>query len=59
MCGPRSIARLLFLDAVGTDSIPDPTTAADFCRRFDEDRIEALMDAINETRLHVWQRCLD
>ena len=34
-----------------------PTTAGDFCRRFDADRIEALMDAINETRLAVWQRC--
>ena len=47
----------VFLDALGTDSIPDPTTAGDFCRRFDADRIEALMDAINETRLAVWQRC--
>ena len=47
----------VFLDALGTDSIPDPTTAGDFCRRFDAARIEALMDAINETRLAVWQRC--
>ena len=47
----------VFLDALGTASIPDPTTAGDFCRRFDAARIEALMDAINETRLEVWQRC--
>jgi hypothetical protein len=47
----------VFLDALGTESIPDPTTAGDFCRRFDEARIEALMDAINETRLAVWRRC--
>ena len=47
----------VFLDALGTDSLPDPTTAGDFCRRFDADRIEALMDALNETRLTVWQRC--
>ena len=47
----------VFLDALGTDSLPDPTTAGDFCRRFDADRIEALMDAINETRLAVWRRC--
>ena len=47
----------VFLDALGTDSLPDPTTAGDFCRRFDEEQIEALMDAINETRLEVWQRC--
>ena len=46
----------VFLDALGTASLPDPTTAGDFCRRFDADRIEALMDAINETRLAVWQR---
>ena len=47
----------VFLDALGTDSLPDPTTAGDFCRRFDADRIEALMDTINETRLAVWRRC--
>ena len=47
----------VFLDALGTNSLPDPTTAGDFCRRFDEEQIEALMDAINETRLEVWQRC--
>jgi len=35
--------------------LPDPTTAGDFCRRFDRDDIEALMDAINETRLEVWK----
>ena len=52
----RRTARV-FLDALGTDSLPDPTTAGDFCRRFDEEQIEALMDAINETRLEVWQRC--
>ena len=47
----------VFLDALGADSLPDPTTAGDFCRRFDEAHIEALMDAINPTRLEVWQRC--
>src|SRR6267378_2631089 len=35
--------------------IPDPTTAGDFCRRFDEGTIEALQTAINETRLRVWR----
>lgn len=44
-----------FLDALGTPSIPDPTTAGDFCRRFDVDAIDALMDAINRTRLDVWR----
>ena len=47
----------VYLDALGTESIPDPTTAGDFCRRFDAHRIDALMDALNETRLEVWQRC--
>ncbi len=28
----------VFLDALGTERIPDPTTAGDFCRRFDEGR---------------------
>lgn len=45
-----------FLDALGTRAIPDPTTAGDFCRRFDEDAIWSLMSAINATRLEVWQR---
>ena len=43
-----------FLDALGTRRIPDPTTAADFCRRFTKESIETLIDAINETRLRVW-----
>ena len=44
-----------FLDALGTPSIPDPTTAGDFCRRFDIDAINALMDAVNATRSEVWR----
>ena len=35
--------------------IPDPTTAGDFCRRFDEAAIDALQAAINETRVRVWR----
>lgn len=45
-----------FLDALGAKSIPDPTTAGDFCRRFTPVSIGALMDAINEVRLGVWKR---
>lgn len=45
----------VFLDALGVQSIPDPTTAGDFCRRFAPVDIEALMDAINESRLAVWR----
>lgn len=44
------------LDAVGADSIPDPTTAGDFCRRFDRFDISSLMRAIDETRLNVWKQ---
>jgi Transposase DDE domain group 1 len=44
----------VYLDALGAQRIPDPTTAGDFCRRFDEATIEALQAAINETRLRVW-----
>ena len=43
-----------FLDALGTTSIPDPTTAGDFCRRFDEPAIDSLMEAANEARVRVW-----
>ena len=28
----------VFLDGIGANSLPDPTTAGDFCRRFDEAR---------------------
>ena len=46
-----------FLDMLGVDRIPDPTTAGDFCRRFrSRTDIDALQDAINESRLRVWQR---
>ena len=45
----------VYLDALGAQRIPDPTTAGDFCRRFyDEVDIELLMIAINEARLKVW-----
>jgi hypothetical protein len=44
-----------YLDALGAQRIPDPTTEGDFCRRFTIPDIEALMDAINEVRLGVWK----
>jgi len=43
-----------YLDAVGAERIPDPTTAGDFCRRFSVEQVEKLQDIINETRLKVW-----
>lgn len=46
-----------YLDALGAESIPDPTTAGDFCRRFDSAyKINRLFDAIDEARLNVWKR---
>jgi hypothetical protein len=44
-----------FLDALGTRAIPDPTTAGDFCRRFDAEAVERLMAIVNEARLRVWR----
>jgi len=44
-----------YLDALGARRIPDPTTAGDFCRRFDWFSVFVLMETFNETRLKVWQ----
>ena len=62
LCGGRclqDIERLrqdeVYLDALGAQRIPDPTTAGDFCRRFDEAAIETLQGAINATRVRVWR----
>jgi len=46
----------VYLDALGAERIPDPTTAGDFCRRFDSVDVHTLMDAINEVRVGVWQQ---
>lgn len=45
-----------FLNAIGADSIPDPTTAGDFCRRFSRGQVRQLLDAINRARRNVWKR---
>lgn len=45
-----------FLDALGARAIPDPTTAGDFVRRFDEAAVWRLMRTINDVRIGVWQR---
>jgi hypothetical protein len=46
----------VFLDGLATESLPDPTTAGDFCRRFDPDAVLALHEAVNRARLKVWRR---
>jgi hypothetical protein len=45
----------VYLDALGAERIPDPTTAGDFCRRFtSEAEVVTVMNAINQARLRVW-----
>jgi hypothetical protein len=44
-----------YMNALGADLIPDPTTAGDFCRRFTETDVVALMEAINTVRPQVWK----
>ena len=61
MCGGRCLDDIelrrndeVFMDALGAQRIPDPTTAGDFCRRFKVGDIEILMEVANERRLRVW-----
>jgi hypothetical protein len=44
----------VYLDAIGARRIPDPTTAGDFCRRFQPHHVRTLLDVFNETRLKAW-----
>ena len=44
-----------FLDLLGARAIPDPTTAGDFCRRFDSAAVWRLMDVLNDARVRVWK----
>jgi hypothetical protein len=46
----------VYLNALGAERLPDPTTEGDFCRRFAEPDVVTLMDAINRTRLRVWSQ---
>lgn len=43
-----------YMNAVGADLIPDPTTAGDFCRRFMEADVITLMECINAVRPRLW-----
>ena len=45
---------VVFLDALGADRIPDPTTAGDFCRRFTTEDVEILQDVFDQTRVKLW-----
>lgn len=61
MCGGtrlEDIERLrhdvAYMNALEADLIPDPTTAGDFTRRFSEDDVGLLMEAINSVRPQLW-----
>jgi hypothetical protein len=45
-----------FLNGLGAQRIPDPTTAGDFTRRFEVQDITRLQECINRTRQRVWQQ---
>ena len=44
-----------YLNGLGAQRIPDPTTAGDFTRRFSREDTIALMEAINVARQNVWK----
>jgi hypothetical protein len=46
----------VYLDALGAQRIPDPTTAGDFCRRFSAAHVQTLIDVFNRVRQRVWAR---
>ncbi|MFQ5474158.1 MAG: IS1380 family transposase, partial [Dehalococcoidia bacterium] len=63
LCGGQCLEDLellrqdeVYLDALGAQRIPDPTTAGDFCRRFKSGDVEALMTAINAVRPRIWKQ---
>jgi hypothetical protein len=62
LCGGKRLENIellrhdpAYMDALGADLIPDPTTAGDFCRRFEEKDIVALMESINAVRPKLWR----
>jgi hypothetical protein len=63
LCGGTALEHIEYrrqdpthLNMLGTHSIPDPTTAGDFCRRYSAAQIEQLQDKINEARLNLWAK---
>jgi hypothetical protein len=45
-----------WMNALGAEIIPDPTTEGDFVRRFWVEDVMTLMELINATRKKVWDR---
>ena len=61
MCGANSLQEIEvrrndehYLNSVGAERIPDPTTTGDFCRRMNSVSINVLQDAFDHVRLNVW-----
>jgi hypothetical protein len=49
-----------YMNALGAQRIPDPTTAGDFIRRFTtEAQLRTLMEAINAVRPAIWETLPD
>ncbi|HOO51139.1 MAG TPA: IS1380 family transposase [Alphaproteobacteria bacterium] len=45
-----------YLNALGAKIIPDPTTAGDFVRRFDQSDVVELMEIKNAVRSGIWKK---
>jgi hypothetical protein len=45
-----------YLDGLWARRVPDPTTAGDYCRRFDAAAIFRLQTIFNTNRLKVWRQ---
>lgn len=45
-----------YLDVLNAQRIPDPTTAGDFLRRFEDGDVQSLMHAVHDTQRVVWKR---
>jgi len=45
-----------YLNALGAQRIPDPTTSGDFCRRFSRWDVLMLMESFHEARVKVWHQ---
>jgi len=43
-----------YLNLLDAERIPGPTTAGDFCRRFERHHLQALQEAYDEARKQVW-----
>ena len=45
-----------YMDLLGAERIPDPTTAGDFLRRMNGASIKTLMEGVNDVRAGIWKR---